>query len=109
MTANNFDAVLSAPQFFGQQLYQRFIGRRIHRRRGDMDFHFISLWAANLVFRRARLHFYGKQNAVWLRRKKDGKCHGAGGNLFIFRIDKFECRRRERPAAEIADKIDPEA
>ena len=53
----------------GQQSNQRFIGRRIHGRRGDPNAQFVSVAVIrhNFIGGRARLKFHGKQDTVRLR------------------------------------------
>ena len=75
VAAHQFDTMARTVQPAGQEPNQCFVGRRLHRRRGDSD----SQLAARPVIRhnfiggRARLDFYGKQDAVHLRMEETGK------------------------------------
>ena len=52
---NNFNVATRTIQFLREQTNQRFIRRRINRRRSDFDFQFIAEWLADFISRRARM------------------------------------------------------
>ncbi len=80
VAAHQFDTTTRTIEPTGQQMNQRFVGRGIHRRRGDPDSQFVtvSVMRHNFIRRRARLKFHRQQSAVRLRAQESGNrcaCH----------------------------------
>ena len=77
VTTNQLHFAARTIQFLRQKFDQGLIGRRIHWRRGDFDFQFITEGSADFIFGSARLELDQKQSAAGGFTKKGRGRHGA--------------------------------